>query len=95
MALYLMSYDLRKVRNYAALHKQLNAWSAQRVLESVWLAQLTGPAEKVHEILRTHIDGDDGLFVIELSSHAEWATIRVKPEGLRWLRAHIPSRLAA
>jgi len=91
LALYLITYDLRAPgRNYGTLHKQLTDWKAARICESVWLADLTGPASTVRDILQSLIDNNDRLFVIQQFSNAQWAAHLGMSEGVDWLRKHIP-----
>jgi hypothetical protein len=90
MALYLITYDLRKRRDYPPLYEALARLKATRLLQSVWLADLVGPASVVRDLLTPYLDADDGIAVIELKSTAQWATLRVNPSGLRWLQTKIP-----
>lgn len=90
MAMFLISYDLRKVRNYQPLWDVLGKWGANRLLESLWLADLQGPAATVRDILRTVIDDDDGLAVIELAPNFNWATFKCQNPGTLWLQSHSP-----
>lgn len=91
MALYLISYDLRQPgRNYDALYRQLADWGAARVLQSLWLVNLTGNAEQVRETLRASLDPNDGIVVIELKSNSNWAVAGGQAAGISWLRTHIP-----
>lgn len=50
MPLYVISYDLRKARNYEPLLKQLRNWGCARLLESMWLGELRGPAETICDL---------------------------------------------
>lgn len=66
MALYFLSYDLRRQRDYQTLYDELARFNAIRVLESLWCFN----RENTSSVnLRNHfmgfIDGDDGLIVIE------------------------------
>jgi hypothetical protein len=90
MPMYLISYDLRKVRNYEPLWKALRDWNSARLLESVWLADLAGPAQTVRDLLASFIDGDDGIAVIELKPNFDWGTLRCQTAGTQWLRNHSP-----
>jgi hypothetical protein len=90
MPMYLISYDLRKIRNYEPLWKVLRDWNSVRLLESLWLTELTGPAEAIRNLLTAYIDNDDGIIVIELKADFQWATLRCQPAGLQWLKAHSP-----
>ena len=93
MAIYMITYDLHRERNYDRVYELMDEWSAERILESVWLAQLLGPAEVVRDIVRYSLDGDDSVAVIELDPAAEWATFRCENRGINWLKTHIPFRV--
>lgn len=86
---YLVTYDLRKQRNYAGLIKVLRDWNAISPLESVWLATLNGPASAIRDLLRNHMDTDDGLLVVELKPGADWATYSVKENAVDWLKRNV------
>ena len=88
--MFVISYDLRKQRNYQPLWDQLNAWNCQRVLESVWFGDLRGPAQTIRDILLTKMDGDDGLVVLELEPEFDWASARGQRSGTAWLQARSP-----
>jgi hypothetical protein len=90
MALFLISYDLRRQRNYQPLYDCLNNWKAARLLESLWLAELVGPADTVRDILTGLIDDDDAVAVIELKAPFNWATMRTQPTGTAWLKSKSP-----
>jgi hypothetical protein len=92
MALYLISYDLHNRRVYTDLYDLMALWKAKRLLESVWLAKLIGPAETVRDFVRGTLDGDDSVAVIELEPTAEWAVIDALPGGVSWLQRNIPFR---
>jgi CRISPR associated protein Cas2 len=69
---YLISYDLRKQRNYQPLYDELKRLNAVRVLESDWFVKRPGTnAEKLREQFRPLIDSDDGIFVVEVN---DWAS---------------------
>ena len=89
MALFLITYDLRKQRNYDALLKQLRDWKCVRPALSVWLGVLRGPAKMIRDLLTPLIDSDDGLVVIELKPGSDWATLRALPGGPEWLRKYL------
>ncbi len=90
MAWYVISYDLRKVRDYTKLYEVLNGWKAVRLFESFWLAELTGPAATVRDSLKQTIDNDDGVAVIQLQSGFQWATWKALPDGTAWLKQRSP-----
>ncbi len=71
MALYFLSYDLRKARDYQPLYDQLAAFTATRVLESVWcFERVNTDSDKLTTYFSNFIDSDDGLVVIAAS---QWA----------------------
>lgn len=89
MALYAISYDLHKNRDYDALYEVLRKWKAVRLLESLWLANLTGNAAGVRDALKAALDNDDSVAVIELKRGSDWACIRAKEAGVGWLRSNL------
>ena len=74
MALYFLSYDLRKARDYEKLYEQLDDFSAVQVLESVWcFKRFNTSASALRDYFEGYIDKDDGLCVVEVGSN-NWAT---------------------
>lgn len=92
--LCLISYDLKRVKDYPKLYDCLNQWKAQRLLESLWVAHLVGPPATVAQILQNYVDGDDALLVIELPLGIDWAGLRAQPGGVALLRSLGPARAA-
>ena len=91
MALFLISYDFHRVKKYERLYEVLETkWKAKRLLESLWLAELKGPASEILRLLRAVIDSDDSLVVIELRGNFDWHTIRARPPGVALLRKYSP-----
>ena len=90
MPRFIISYDLRTQRNYQPLYNRLTKWNAARLLKSLWLAELAGPAEAVRDILRKVADADDGVVVIELVGAFDWATFKAQLAGVAWLKAKSP-----
>lgn len=96
MARYLLTYDLHKRRDYDALWRLLASWTAIRLTESLWLANLKGPAEVIRDLMLAQLDGDDTVAVVEIKPGADWATMRVTPAANAWLSANVtPSKKAA
>ena len=90
MPAFLITYDLRKQRNYQPLYDLLRQWKAARLLESVWLAELAGPAATVRDLIRQRTDADDAVAVIELKAGFNWATIHCEPAGNQMLKRISP-----
>jgi hypothetical protein len=88
-AAYIISYDLRNVRNYDALIKTLRDWGCISPLESLWLGYLNGPATTIRDLLAQHMDSDDGLVVAQLQASGQWATRQVKENAADWFRKFI------
>jgi hypothetical protein len=83
MALFFLSYDLRKTRNYQTLYDELENFSAVRVLESTWcFNRYNTSASSLRDHFKKFIDADDGLLVDE---SIDWATYKVKgtPKDLK------------
>lgn len=75
MALYFLSYDLRKARNYQALYDELNKFSAVRVLESTWcFNRFNTDAAGLRDYFVSFIDRDDGLVISEVTTWASYGT---------------------
>lgn len=78
MALYILTYDLRKVRNYQTLWDELENFNAVRILESDWcFRRINTTAVGLRDYFKNFIDADDGLFVAEMSE-TEWASWKVQ-----------------
>lgn len=72
MALYFLSYDLRKQRNYQPLYDELASFTAVRVLESCWcFNRVNTSAAGLRDYFTQFVDSDDGLCVSEVT---DWAT---------------------
>ncbi|QDC00348.1 hypothetical protein FGU64_07930 [Mesorhizobium sp. 8] len=91
MPAYVISYDLRKARNYDGLLKLLRSWNCVSPLESLWVGNLKGDCGAIRDLVQQQIDADDGLLVIELKSPGDWAFHKPNNEALSraWLKANI------
>jgi hypothetical protein len=71
MGLYFLTYDLRKVRDYPKIMKELKEiWGAVEILESTYcFHSYNNKAEYICNHFRKFIDNDDGLIVSKVS---EW-----------------------
>lgn len=85
---YTISYDLKAPgRNYDALHGAIkrtgHAW--WHYLESTWLIATNLDSEQISEVLRSHIDANDHLLVIDVGSDfSGW----LPAEAWQWIRTH-------
>ena len=74
MALYFLTYDLRKSRNYQPLYDELKKFNAVRVLESTWCFNRTNTnAKGLRDYFKKYIDSDDALIISEVTG---WASIK-------------------
>lgn len=72
MALFFLSYDLRKQRDYRTLYDELKRFSAARILESHWcFNRVNTTAIDLRDHFNKLIDSDDGLSVAEVT---DWGT---------------------
>lgn len=90
MPLYAISYDLRKQRDYEPLLKELRDWKCAQLLESLWLGDFNGRATAIRNHLKTLIDGDDYLAVIEIAENFDWSVKGCQVPGREWLQLKSP-----
>lgn len=75
MALYFITYDLRKTRDYQKLYDELERFNAVQVLESTWcFNRHNTTALKLRDYFKKHIDKDDGLLIEQTGSWASYNT---------------------
>lgn len=89
MPAYMISYDLRKVRNYDSLIKALRNMKCISPLKSLWFGNLKGPASEIRMILLKEMDADDGLVVVEMKSGSDWAVARANEDAGAWLQKNV------
>lgn len=89
MPAYIISYDLRKVRNYDGLIKALRAMKCISPLKSMWFGNLVGPASEIRTILLREMDGDDGLVIVEMKQGSDWAVARANENGGAFLQNNV------
>jgi hypothetical protein len=96
MAHFLITYDNHPPRNYTALYQLMAQWKAVRLAESVWLANLVGPAATVRNIVLGTMQLNDRVAVVELKVGSDWATANVGATAKAWLSAYVtPAQEAA
>jgi hypothetical protein len=89
MALYAISYDQHRDRDYTPVWTLLHRWGAQRVLESLWLANLQGSAGEVRETIRQTTKNEDSIVVIELKPGSQWSSYSAQAGGTAWLNQNL------
>lgn len=96
MAQFLITYDNKSPRNYTALYRLMAGWNAVRLADSVWLANLVGPAHVVRNIVQGTMQLNDRVAVLELQPGSDWATSRVDAAASTWLATYItPAQMVA
>lgn len=85
---YLITYDLNKPgQNYEELYKAVKALGGWwHYLDSTWLVDTTLSAQQVSDRLVAHIDKNDRLLVIRVTSDYQgWLTNK----AWEWINQHI------
>ena len=84
MACYIISYDLRRNRDYESLYEAIKTYSKwARVTESTWAVVTTKSAVEIRDHLSSVMDGDDRLFVIKSGTEAAWRNSICRNEWLK------------
>lgn len=87
MSAYIVSYDLRKQRDYESLYEALKSyWTYAKVLESLWVVVSWKTAIEIRNHLSWYVDEDDWLIVIK--SGREWAWKKVNCSD-KWLQDYL------
>jgi len=87
MACYIVSYDLRKQRNYDSLYEAIKGYGGwAHILESTWAVVTQESAADVRNRLLQHLDADDGLFVVKSGTEAAWQSVLCKND---WLKTNL------
>lgn len=74
MALYFVSYDLRKSRDYDKIYDKLDEFNAVRIVESTWcFKRFNTSAGDLRDFFKSYIDSDDCVVVSEVDP-SKWAS---------------------
>jgi uncharacterized protein with PhoU and TrkA domain len=96
MSAFLITYDNKPPRDYRALYELMIEWDAVMLAESVWLANLRGPASTIREIVLETLQPNDVVAVIEVKRGSDWATNWVGPQATAFLSRNVATvQLAA
>ena len=82
MALYFVSYDLRKERDYDDMYELLETLDAKKVLESTYCFNSDRTSIELRDQFKQCIDADDGVCVTKVTSWATYGTHNT-PEDLQ------------
>ena len=83
MNTYIVTYDLRKSRDYESLYKAIKSYKWAYVLESVWCIVTSDSAKDIRDYLKGFMDNDDGLFVIKSGTEAAWSNVECSNAWLK------------
>ena len=84
MTCYIVSYDLRRQRDYASLYEAIKTYpNWAHITASTWAVVTNSSAIEVREYLRGFVDNDDRLFVIKSGLEAAWVNVICKNEWLK------------
>lgn len=87
MALYSITYDLVKNRDYERLYKAIinlsnNAYT--KPTESQWIVQSDKTAQQIVRFLMDYVDDDDIVFVIQVHQNS-WSSLNMNETAANWL----------
>ncbi len=92
MKSYLITYDLIKGGDYAALFKEIKAIAGVgqwHCLESVWIINSTLSASQINIRLLKTLDSDDRILVTQIHGpNTSWSTT-FSDECRNWLKKHL------
>lgn len=88
MKCYIITYDLRKFRNYDALYNAIKSYGTWgKITESTWAIVTYQNTAQIRDYLLNFIDNDDRLFVIKSGGEAAWQNAIAENN---WLQQHLP-----
>lgn len=90
MTSYTVSYDLIKRKDYQSLWDELKRLGAHRTQDSYWLVSVSNTAKELHDHLKGFIDGDDKLWVSELTKNHYFSNANAGTNN--WLKSNPPAR---
>lgn len=87
MTIYLVSYDKKKDKNYQPIWNALKGVGGHRVLESLWLINVTNQPQQVLDWISEFGDGDDS-FIVAAINKSNLKTLRPYQGTTKWLEAN-------
>ena len=88
MKCYIITYDLRKFRNYDALYNAIKSYGTWgKITESTWAIVTYQNTAQIRDYLLNYIDNDDRLFVLKSGGEAAWQNVIAENN---WLQQHLP-----
>ena len=89
MATVIITYDTHLGRNYQGLYDGMDENDGVRLAESVWGIVLNNTAAEVRDWLKSLLDGDDTIIVIQVKPKPSWATRLASDEASKWIKDHL------
>ncbi|MFV5661031.1 hypothetical protein VXR58_12590 [Acinetobacter pittii] len=89
MTAYSITYDLIKFKDYAKIIegiKEVSGDNWARPTRSQWIITSTKTSEQIRDFLKSYIDNDDVLFVIEVNGD-NWASRNIPLDVVDWLNS--------
>lgn len=86
MALFAVTYDLMKGKDYQTLWDELERLGGHKALASFYLLDLNNTASEVRDHLRQYIDDDDKLMVVEFVGKP--AFTKANAGTNKWIEEH-------
>ncbi len=84
MNCYIITYDLKKVREYTSLYNAIKSYSIwAHINDSTWAIVTDQKASRIRDFLVEHMDGDDSLFVVKSGLEAAWRNVECSNEWLK------------
>lgn len=90
MTTFTVSYDLIKRKDYQTLWDELARLGAHRTQASYWLVNVSNSAKELHDHLKSFADGDDRIWVSELTKNHWYANALAGTND--WIAKNPPSR---
>ncbi len=91
MAVYSLTYDLNKNKDYTKLHQKIKLLANDiwcRPTLSQWLFYSDKNANYLMQQLRLACDSDDTLFLIEVNiQELRWDCFNVNAESVNWIKS--------
>ena len=89
MAAYSITYDLIKAKDYSRIIEGIKKVSGDnwaKPTKSQWIITSTQTSEQIRDFLKSYMDSDDVLFVIEIKLD-NWASWNIPKEAAKWLNS--------
>jgi hypothetical protein len=86
VALFAISYDLIKRKDYPQLWSELEQLGAHRPMRSFWLLEIKATTAELLKHLSRYIDEDDKLMVVEFVGRPEFTKANAGTNA--WIKEH-------